>query len=322
VLVRPVCVIGLGLIGGSLLRAASAAGRQVWGATTSTVDTEGATMDGFHVESRVDGALRLAQERGAIVVIAVPLPDVELTLSAVARNAPDCVLTDVVSVKAPVDAAVRRFASRVRYVGGHPMAGTTASGWAAGDAGLFKDASWVLTVEDDTDLAAWREVAELVLACGAQPVPASAAAHDDAVARISHLPHVLAAVLAAVGADGGTLSMALAASSFADGTRVAGTRPELVRAMCEGNRGPLLDAVDDALGRLGAARGALASTGSLGATIDAGHRGRQALDEYRKASRPQARIDLSAPDARAALLALSDHGGRIVGLDGDFVRTT
>jgi prephenate dehydrogenase len=70
------------------------------------------------------------------------------------------------------------------------------------------------------------------------------------------------------------LPLALAASSFADGTRVAGTRPELVLAMCEGNRDALLAAVDDALGRLGAMRGALASTGGLAATVRAGHAGR------------------------------------------------
>lgn len=316
--VRPVCVIGLGLIGGSLLRAAGESGRQAWGFTTSTVDAEAATVDGFHIESGVEGALRLAQERDAIVVIAVPLPAVDQTLAAVNAYAPECILTDVVSVKAPVEMSVRQAAPRARYVGGHPMAGTTSSGWAAGSAVLFKDASWVLTVEDETDLEAWREVAELVLDCGAQIVPATAAGHDDAVARISHLPHLLAAVLAAVGADGGNLSLALAAGSYSDGTRVAGTRPELIRAMCEGNRGPLLDAVDDALGRLGAARGALASTGSLGATVEAGHQGWQALQDHRGSARPRTRIDLSAPDARETLLTLGERGGRIVQLDGDF----
>ncbi|MBP2321561.1 prephenate dehydrogenase [Kibdelosporangium banguiense] len=318
---RPVCVIGLGLIGGSVLRAASAAGRQAWGATASTVDADAATVDGYRVESGVDTALQLARERDAIVVVAVPLPALDQTLSAIAVNAPECLLTDVVSVKAPVEMAVRQSAPRTRHIGGHPMAGTSASGWIAGSAGLFKDASWVLTVEDETDLDAWREVAQLVLDCGAQIVPATAAAHDDAVARISHLPHLMAAVLAAVGADGGMLSLALAAGSYTDGTRVAGTRPELVRAMCEGNRGPLLDAVDDALGRLGAARGALASTGSLGATVEAGHRAWQDHTEYRNSRRSQDRIDLSSPDARETLLGLGQRGGRIVGLDGDFALT-
>jgi prephenate dehydrogenase len=306
--VRPVCVIGLGLIGGSLLRAATAAGRTAWGTTLSTVDAEAAVADGFAVESRVDKALLRARDQDAIVVVAVPLPAVDQTLSTIARTAPNCVLTDVVSVKGPIEEAVRRFATRTRYVGGHPMAGTTASGWAAGSTDLFKDASWVLTVEDNTDLDAWREVAQLVLDCGAQIVPTSAAAHDDAVARISHLPHVLAAVLSAAG-------------SYRDGTRVAGTRPELVRAMCEGNRAPLLDAVDDALGRLGAARGALASTGSLGATIEAGHRAFTERQEHLATERPQERIDLTAADAREALLGLGADGGRIVAVDGSVAVT-
>ena len=130
----------------------------------------------------------------------------------------------------------------------------------------------------------WADVAELAWACGARVVPAAADEHDLAVAKVSHLPHLLAAVLAAVGAAGGgtrddadALALGLAASSFADGTRVAGTRPELVLAMCEGNRDALLAAVDDALGRLGVMRGALASTGGLAATVRAGYAGRQRL---------------------------------------------
>ena len=174
------------------------------------------------------------------------LPDVLRRVDAVA---PTCRLTDAVSVKVAVADAVSRFAPRARYVGGHPMAGTAESGWAAGQAGLFADAAWVVAADDGLDLDVWRDVAELAWACGARVVPAAADEHDLAVARVSHLPHLLAAVLAAVGAAGeDDLPLALAASSFADGTRVAGTRPELVLAMCEGNRDALLAAVDDALG--------------------------------------------------------------------------
>src|SRR5205807_3853563 len=142
----------------------------------------------------------------------------------------------------------------------------------AGSATLFHRAAWVVSTDDTDDVELWSDVARLALDCGAHVVPAEAADHDAAVARVSHLPHVLAAVLASVGADGGPLAMALGAGSFSDGTRVAASAPELVRAMCEGNRDALLDAVDDALGRLGAARGSLASTGALAATLQAGHR--------------------------------------------------
>ncbi|UVS76524.1 prephenate dehydrogenase [Actinokineospora sp. UTMC 2448] len=311
---RAVCVIGLGLIGGSLLRAVAATGRRAWGATASEADAADAAAAGFEV-SDVDTALRRAGEENALIVLAVPLPAVESVARRVAELAPHCPLTDVTSVKAPVADLLSRRAPNP-FVGGHPMAGSSESGWSAGAADLFHGAAWVVTVDDGTDPSVWREVAGLALSCGAHVVPATAAAHDDAVGRISHLPHILAAVLAACGADGGPLALALAAGSFTDGTRVAGTRPELVVAMCEGNRAALLDAVDDALGRLGAARGALASTGGLRATITAGHSGRTALEAHRAQPTSPVTIDLDAPDALADLRDLGAAGGRVIRLDG------
>lgn len=313
--VQSVCVIGLGLIGGSVLRAAVRAGREAWGCTTSAADAEAAAADGYHVTGDLDEALRLARERAALVVIAVPLPEVDTVVRAIATGAPRCLVTDVVSVKAPVAEIVRRHAPWLRYAGGHPMAGSTESGWAAGTETLFKGAAWVVTAELDTDPITWREAASLALDCGAEVVPTTASAHDDAVARISHLPHVMAAVLAATGADGGPLAMSLAAGSFRDGTRVAGSRPDLVLAMCEGNRASLLDAVDDALGKLGTARGALASTGSLGATVRAGHVGRGALVAHWEADRTEVRVDLSEDGAFDHLRTLGETGARLVSFE-------
>lgn len=310
------CVLGLGLIGGSVLRAAVAGGRRAWGASASATDLERAATDGFTTCPSVADALRAAAEADALVVIAVPLPAVDDVLGKVAAYAPNCLITDVVSVKRPVADAVDRVLPGARYVGGHPMAGTAESGWAAGSAELLRGAAWVVGIEAETPVADWLEVAGLALDCGAQVVPAGLEEHDSAVARISHLPHLLAAVLASVGADGGPLALALAASSFGDGTRVAGSRPELVRAMCEGNRAALLDAVDDALGRLGAARGSLASTGSLAVTINAGHAARERLLALRTASHEHVQVDLGEPDALDTLLAYGSAGGRVVSLAG------
>jgi prephenate dehydrogenase len=314
--VRGVCVLGLGLIGGSVLRAVVAAGRPGWGATASPDDQRAASDDGFDVEPTVRDALRRAAATDALVVLAAPLPAVDELLRAVADIAPTCRLTDVVSVKRPVGAAVRRLAPHARYVGGHPMSGNSVSGWPAGSATLFGKAAWVVVTDDTDDVDLWSDVANLALDCGAHVVPAPAAEHDAAVGRVSHLPHVLAAVLASVGADGGPLALALAAGSFRDGTRVAGARPELTRAMCEGNREGLLAAVDEALGRLGAARGSLASTGSLGATLVTGHEGRASYDRLAATDRDKLVIRLDAPDAMAELAALGRRGGRVVRLDG------
>lgn len=313
---RSLCVIGLGLIGGSLLRAAAEAGWKVRGVARSTAVVTAVREAGFDATSSIEDALA----DDALVVLAVPLPAVVDVLPMVARHAPYCRLTDVVSVKQPVAAAVARLVPAARYVGGHPMAGTSASGWAAGSATLFTGAPWVVGSDDGADPVVWAQVAGLALECGAHVVPADAADHDAAVARVSHLPHLLAAVLASVGAGGGSLAMALAAGSFTDGTRVAGSSPELVRAMCEGNRDALLAAVDDALGRLGAARGSLASTGGLAATIQAGHRARQTFDAARDTAHETTEhidtvhINLSAPNALARLRELGHQGARVTAL--------
>lgn len=298
-----------------MLRAAVAAGRSAWGATASPVDHEAAAEDGYHV-STVPDALRAAAATDALVVLAVPLPAVDELLRAVADIVPECRLTDVVSVKRPVGKAVRRIVPQARYVGGHPMSGNSISGWSAGNASLFHRAAWVVSTDDSADIELWSDVATLALDCGAHVVPALTSEHDEAVGRVSHLPHVLASVLASVGVGGGPLALALAAGSFRDGTRVAGARPELVRAMCEGNRDGLLAALDEALGQLGAARGSLASTGSLGATVNAGHAGRERYDQLSATERDKLVIRLDAPDTMAELTELGRRGGRIVQLDG------
>jgi len=309
---RAVCVIGTGLIGGSLVRAADKAGRTVWGTSASTDTADAARADGFDVTTDTDAALRRAVGTDALVVLAVPLPALPDVLRRVDAVAPTCRMTDAVSVKVATADAVDRFAPRARYVGGHPMAGTADSGWAAGSAALFADAAWVVAADDGLDLDVWADVAELAWACGARVVPAAADEHDLAVARISHLPHLLAAVLAAVGAAGDDeLALSLAASSFADGTRVAGTRPELVLAMCEGNRDALLAAVDDALGRLGAMRGALASTGGLAATVRAGYAGRERWASGRGPDDVRARLTGLSP--LAELREIGRRGHALVG---------
>ncbi|GAA1200835.1 prephenate dehydrogenase [Prauserella alba] len=321
---RDVCVIGLGLIGGSVLRAAAAAGRTCWGVSDSQTDVDSAVADGYDAATDLAHALDRAAEADALVVLAVPLTAVDEVLRAVGEHAPNCLLTDVTSVKAPVRDAVARLTPHTRYAGGHPMAGTAESGWKSATASLFDGATWVVCAEepagDDepgTDLIAWREAAALAFDAGAHVIALPALAHDGTVARTSHLPHLLAAVLANVAAGGGPLAAALAAGSLRDGTRVAGSRPELVRAMTEGNRGALLPVLDEALGLLGAARGSLASTGGLAATIDAGHDAVTTLTRQQEAPRTPVKLDLRAPDALDGLLSLGERGGWFTAIDGD-----
>ncbi|MET8773524.1 prephenate dehydrogenase [Nocardia sp. NPDC004654] len=278
----PVCVLGTGLIGGSLLRAAAAAGYSAFGYNRSRAGVAAARADGFDVDDDLPGVLGRAAADDALIVIAVPMPAVDHILASVATFAPGCVLTDVVSVKAPVAAAVRQHGLAARYVGGHPMAGTSESGWAATDPELFHGAVWAVGVDPGTHADPWRRVAALALDCGSVVVPVVAEEHDRAVARISHLPHVLAEALAIAGAGGGPLALGLAAGSFRDGTRVAGTAPELVRAICEPNADALLAVLEETLTVLGAARDALAEDGSLADLTRAGHDARNGYETARR----------------------------------------
>jgi len=277
----PICVLGLGLIGGSVLRAAVAAGRRAWGYNRSPRVVDDAVGDGFDASTDLVAALRRAESERALVVVAVPMPAVDTVLSAIAEHAPNTTVTDVVSIKAVVAAAVAAHGLSGRFVGGHPMAGTAESGWSAGTADLFRDAVWVVAVDDGTNPDAWLQVADLALDCGAVVVPAESREHDAAVARISHLPHILAEALALSGAAGGDLALGLAAGSFRDGTRVAGTAPALVDAMCEGNGPALLTALDETLDVLNAAREQLAA-GSTRELTRAGHEARRRYEQRQR----------------------------------------
>jgi prephenate dehydrogenase len=307
-----VCVLGLGLIGGSLARAARAH-LPVFGWSPSEQTRGSAVADGYEVAETVGDALSRAAELDALVVLAVPVTKFDKLLRSVDQIAPTVRLTDVGSVMAAVQDQVTSLAPRARYVGSHPMAGTAESGWSAGSADLFDGAAWVTCLTDDSAVEDWLPVAALALAVGSRVVPAEPQAHDAAVARISHLPHLMALALAQVAENGGALTLSLAASSFADATRVAGTRPELIRAMCETNRDALIDATDDVLGILGVARGSLASTGSLVKLTEAGHRARKIFDER---SVGLSAVTLEPPDLIDQLLAVGAAGGHVSGLAG------
>jgi prephenate dehydrogenase len=303
-----VCVLGLGLIGGSIMRAAKAAGRDVFGYNRSVEGAHAAVADGFDASTDLTETLTLAADRGALIVLAVPMPALPGLLAHVSQLAPNCPLTDVTSVKTAVLDEVVAAGLLERFVGGHPMTGTADSGWAAGYAGLFTRAPWVVSVDDHVDPGVWSMVMTLALDCGALVVPAKSDEHDAAAAAISHLPHLLAEALAVTAAEV-PLAFALAAGSFRDGTRVAGTAPDLVRAMCEANATQLLPAVDQVIELLGRARESLASHNSLAELIDAGHAARTRYDSFPRSD--IFTVVIGAENWRQELAAAGRAGGVI-----------
>ena len=272
-------MLGLGLIGGSIMRATKAAGREVFGYNRSVEGAQAAVADGFDASTNLNDTLTRAADTGALIVLALPMPALGGMLAHISESAPECPLTDVTSVKSAVLEEVAAAGLQQRFVGGHPMTGTADSGWAAGYAGLFTRAPWVISVDDRVDPNVWAMVMTLALDCGAFVVPAKSDEHDAAAAAISHLPHLLAEALAVIAGEV-PLAFGLAAGSFRDGTRVAGTAPDLVRAMCEGNSGQLVPALDRVIELLGRASESLAHQDSVADLVEAGHAARTRYDSF------------------------------------------
>ena len=262
-----VAVLGLGLMGGSVLQAARLAGLSTVGFDVDRSAAAAASAAGYAVAPSDKAAVRGAD----LVVLAMPLPEVAAALHALTGLlGPDVVLTDVGTLKGPVLDAVRASVPEAAFVGGHPLAGVEDTGWDAADPALFRDCPWALTLDEGTSLAAWLRVAGLVCDLGARPVPTTALEQDTAVARVIGLPHVLAEALALTGLAGGPLGLTLAAGSYRSGSRVARTRPELVATWCDGNPA-LTAALDDAITHLTSARDALRADRSVLPLATAGH---------------------------------------------------
>ncbi len=315
-------MIGLGLIGGSLVRALAAAGHSVLGydadpATRATARTASAQAPAG-TRWQIAPTVRDAAARAEVTVLAVPLPAVAGVLDELDGAGYAGLVSDVTSVKGPVRGMVasrlhRRHSRLAGYVGGHPMAGRETSGFGAADPELFAGCAWVLCLEPgETVLPDWLTMAALVTALGARAVPATAADHDRAVAAVSHVPHLLASALARVSAAE-PLAGTLAAGSYRDGTRVAASRAELVAAMCGGNAPAVRPALDEVISLLTAARAALDAGDPIAALtpwLAPGNTARRAWPPS-----PGKPVDLPAdPDA---LLALGRDGGWVTAVAAD-----
>lgn len=273
----PVLIVGSGLLGASIGLALSGRGVEVW---LQDVSPSAAAL------ARDLGAGRLAAagEQARLVVVAAP-PDVVAPVAAAAlRDHPGAVVTDVASVKLlPLQTLTELGADLSRYVGGHPLAGRERSGSIAARSDLFAGRPWVLTPAEDAAAAAVDVVQDLVLDLGAFPVTMDAAAHDQAVAVISHVPQVLSSLVAARLLEGTDTALSLSGQGLRDTTRIAASDPALWVQILGANAGPVADVLthlrDDldgtitALRRLAGGGDAVGARAGLATALDAGVRG-------------------------------------------------
>lgn len=238
--------MGVGLIGGSVGLAARSAGWEVIGVDSPEV-LEQATSLGA-----VDRASTMKEVRGAdLVVLAAPISRITSLLGELPPT--DALVTDVASTKT---ALVREAERRgLRFVGGHPMAGSQLSGVANARANLIEGARYFLTPTEKTDPEAYREVSGFVRSLGAVPTAVDPEKHDLLMAALSHLPHLMAAALLKVASDISPEALSFAGPSFRDLTRVGASNPSLWSDILAENAPALGEA-------LGAFAGAMAQLGS------------------------------------------------------------
>ncbi len=249
-----VAVLGVGLIGGSIgLAARQRLQCEVvgWGRTQATLDR----ALGLGAVDRIASSVSEACTDADVVFCAAPVATLpELARTALEASGPDTVVTDAGSTKRGIVAAL---GDDERFVGGHPLAGAETAGVDNARPDLFEGARWYLTPTERTGGILYDRLQRTIADLGARPQAIDAAAHDRLMATVSHLPHVLANVLAGQAAaelTGDSERMPEVGPSFRDLTRVAGSNPSIWGDIFAANRDAVVAAIDDVVDRLSEAR--------------------------------------------------------------------
>ncbi|MFI0929569.1 prephenate dehydrogenase [Streptomyces sp. NPDC021012] len=276
-LLRRVTVIGCGLIGTSLALDLTRAG----------VDVSLADLDPRAVERAVARGAGTPLDTTAppadLVVVAVPPSAVVDTVYEAQATGLGRAYTDVAGAKGRItEEAELRGCDLHGYVPGHPMAGRESSGPDAAEPGLFAGRPWILCPGPTSVPEAVAAVEELIALVGARPRTLTPTAHDEAVATVSHTPHLVAAALAAQLANTAPEVLSLAAGGLADTTRIAAGDPGLWSDIIGHNASAVADALDRVAADLALLSRELreddqAGSVTVGSLLLRGNLGRQAL---------------------------------------------
>ena len=305
-LTGPVEVVGTGLLGTSIGLACRRAGLEVLLSDASAEHVRTASGLGA-------GRPRTDADRPQLVVVAVP-PDHLGEVIATALTDGDAVVTDVGSVKTGPLAAVAGLAGVGRYVGGHPMAGSERSGPLAASAALFDGRPWAVAPHEGSSEAAVALVEELVRTCGAVPVRLTPLEHDRAVARTSHVPHLLAALVAGRLVDAPGEHLALSGQGVRDVTRIAAGDPVLYGQIVTANSEAVLALLGEVRERLDAMISAVrdADRDALQGVLEEGVAGTRAIPgKHGGPVRPTRSVFVAVPDHPGELARLFADAGAI-----------
>lgn len=248
-LIRRLCIIGVGLIGGSLVRALREKGEvgEVVGVGRGAENLKKAV--GLGVIDRYTHDPCEGVEGADLVFLATPVCSiVEMTARIAPHLAPGAIVTDGGSVKEGIVASCEALMPEGRhFVGGHPIAGTEKSGVEASFATLYRGRRCIITPTESTDAAALEKVKRMWEIAGSEVVLMDVIKHDRVLAAVSHLPHMVAYALvnAVAGYDRFDESiLRYSAGGFRDFTRIASSDPVMWRDIALMNREAMLEMMD------------------------------------------------------------------------------
>ncbi|MFM9969023.1 MAG: prephenate dehydrogenase [Burkholderiales bacterium] len=254
-------LVGAGLIGGSFSLALKKAGRvrHVVGVGRSAASMAEAKRLGIVDEVAQDFS---CVSDATLVMLAMPVGQTASVMRALApKLGATTIVTDAGSTKCDVIAAARIELHKAlpRFVPGHPVAGTEHSGPKAAFAGLFEGRRVVLTPIEETEASAVTMVRHAWQSCGAEVFDLTPALHDQVLATVSHLPHLLAfALVDQVAAETHAEQLfSFAAGGFRDFTRIASSNAEMWRDICLSNSDALLGELSKYEAQLAGLRAAL-----------------------------------------------------------------
>jgi len=239
--------IGFGLIGGSIARAIK----------EYTKDT---VITAYQRGTDPSRSLVLAKEDGVLDNITTNLADFSacnmiFLCAPVQKNmeylaqikdiiSPDCLLTDVGSVKGNIHEQVELLGLSHCFIGGHPMTGSEKTGYEHSSVVLLENAYYILTPTPKTTDRMLKDYTTLVNTIGSIPIILDPAEHDAVTAAISHVPHIIAAQLVNLIQNSGSMEpkmRLLAAGGFKDITRIASSSPEIWENICISNKTSICD---------------------------------------------------------------------------------
>ncbi|MBQ8118122.1 MAG: prephenate dehydrogenase [Lachnospiraceae bacterium] len=249
--------IGLGLIGGSIARAIrkTQPDARLIAYDINPDSLKAALADGVinTAADAIDDRFRDCQ----YLFLCAPVQKNDENLTSVKQIiSPDCLLTDVGSVKTDIHRTIREAGLDSQFIGGHPMTGSERTGYINSKARLLENAYYILSPTDTVSSEKLQAYQDLVASLGAIPLVLDCTSHDYATAAISHLPHVIAAALVNLVHDNdnedGILKM-IAAGGFKDITRIASSSAQMWQQICLTNTENILVLLDkyiDALGEI------------------------------------------------------------------------